>query len=68
MKLVATSGDIPLDRPDWAGITASNPFPPLPSEFRRQYLALRFRFYYNPTKKEIAPANRLHFPRNEPVK
>ena len=51
MKLVATSGDIPLDRADWAGITASNPFPPLPSEFRGQYLALGFRFYCNPTKK-----------------
>jgi len=36
--------------------TASDPFPPLPSEFRGRYLALRFRFYYNPTKEEIAPA------------
>jgi TonB family protein len=52
MKLVATSGDIPLDRAAWAGITASDPFPPLPSEFGGQYLALRFRFYYNPTKEE----------------
>jgi TonB family protein len=55
MKLVATSGDIPLDRAAWAGITASDPFPPLPSEFRGQYLALRFRFSYNPTKEELAP-------------
>jgi TonB family protein len=56
MKLVATSGDIPLDRAAWAGITASDPFPPMPSEFRGRYLALRFGFYYNPTKEEIAPA------------
>jgi TonB family protein len=55
MKLVATSGDIPLDRAAWAGITASDPFPPLPSEFGGPYLALRFRFYYNPTKEELAP-------------
>jgi TonB family protein len=53
MKLVATSGDIPLDRAAWAGITASDPFPPLPSEFNGEYLALRFRFYYNPTKDEM---------------
>jgi TonB family protein len=52
MKLVASSGDVPLDRAAWAGITGSNPFPALPSEFGGQYLALRFRFYYNPTKEE----------------
>jgi TonB family protein len=53
MKLVAPSGDSPLDRAAWAGITASDPFPPLPSEFGGQYLALRFRFFYNPTKDEL---------------
>ena len=53
MKLVASSGDTALDRPAWGSITASNPFPPLPSEFGGQYLALRFRFYYNPEKGEI---------------
>lgn len=53
MKLVATSGDIPLDRAAWAGITASDPFPPLPSEFNGEYLALRFRFYYNPGKGDL---------------
>jgi TonB family protein len=53
MKLVATSGDIPLDRAAWAGITGSDPFPALPTEFTGQYLALRFRFYYNPTKDEL---------------
>ena len=53
MKLAAGSGDTALDRAAWAGITASDPFPPLPSEFGGQYLALRFRFYYNPSKDEM---------------
>jgi TonB family protein len=53
MKLVATSGDVPLDRAAWAGIVGSNPFPPLPSEFGGEFLALRFRFFYNPTKEEL---------------
>jgi TonB family protein len=53
MRLIATSGDVALDRPAWGSITASNPFPPLPSEFTGPYLALRFRFYYNPDKAEL---------------
>jgi TonB family protein len=53
MRLVATSGDVALDRAAWAGISASNPFPPLPSQFNGPYLALRFRFYYNPEKGEL---------------
>ncbi|MFZ0761886.1 MAG: TonB family protein [Candidatus Sulfotelmatobacter sp.] len=53
MRLVASSGHTPLDRAAWAGIEGSNPFPPLPSEFGGQYLALRFRFYYNPTKEDL---------------
>jgi TonB family protein len=53
MKLVASSGDIPLDRAAWGGITASNPFPPLPSDFNGEYLALRFRFFYNPSKEDL---------------
>ena len=53
MKLVATSGDSPLDRAAWAGIKGSNPFPPLPSEFGGQFLALRFTFFYNPSKEDL---------------
>jgi TonB family protein len=53
MKLVASSGDTPLDRAAWAGITGSDPFPPLPSDFGGPYLELRFRFYYNPSKEEM---------------
>ena len=53
MKLIASAGDTPLDRAAWAGITASDPFPPLPSDFGGPYLALRIRFFYNPTKDEM---------------
>jgi len=53
MKLVAPSGDVSLDRAAWGGITGSNPFAPLPGEFHGPYLALRFRFYYNPQKGDL---------------
>ena len=53
MRLTGGSGDVSLDRAAWGGITASNPFPPLPSEFRGNYLALRFHFFYNPDKGEL---------------
>ncbi|HET7209131.1 MAG TPA: TonB family protein [Terriglobales bacterium] len=53
MQLVSGSGDVSLDRGAWGGITASNPFPPLPREFGGQYLALRFHFYYNPDRNEL---------------
>ncbi len=53
MRLVASSGDVALDRPAWGSITSSNPFQPLPPEFTGPYLALRFRFYYNPDKADL---------------
>ncbi len=53
MKLVATSGDVALDRGAWGGITGSNPFPPLPDEFGGQYIGLRFTFYYNPDRADL---------------
>jgi TonB family protein len=53
MRLVGQSGDVSLDRAAWGGITASDPFAPLPSEFHGQYLALRFHFYYNPRNGQI---------------
>jgi TonB family protein len=53
MRLFGTSSDTALDRAAWGGITASNPFPPLPTEFKGPYLALRFSFYYNPGPNEI---------------
>ncbi len=53
MRLIGPSGDVALDRAAWGGITGSNPFPPLPGEFRGDNIALRFRFYYNPSKNEL---------------
>ena len=53
MRLVLSSGDVALDRAAWGGITTSSPFPPLPSDFAGPYLALRFRFYYNPDKSDL---------------
>ena len=53
MRIVAPSGDTPLDRAAWGGITASAPFAPLPGEFHGPYLALRFHFYYNPGKGDL---------------
>jgi TonB family protein len=53
MRLAGPSGDVSLDRAAWGGITASNPFPPLPNEFKGEYIALRFRFMYNPDKNEL---------------
>ena len=53
MTLAGSSGDVALDRAAWAGITQSNPFPPLPEEFAGQYLALRFRFFYNPDSNDL---------------
>ena len=48
-----SSGDVALDRAAWGGITKSNPFQPLPKEFKGPYLRLRFRFYYNPERGEL---------------
>jgi len=53
LKYVSPSGDVSLDRAAWGGITASNPFAPLPGEFHGPYLALRFHFYYNPAKGDM---------------
>lgn len=47
MVLESPSGDVPLDRAAWAGITGASPFPPLPKQFRGPFLELRFYFLYN---------------------
>jgi TonB family protein len=41
------SGSEPLDRAAVAGISASNPFPPLPNEYRGNVLRLQLVFSYN---------------------
>ena len=53
LQFVTSSGDIALDRAALGGIKASDPFAPLPKEFNGPYLALRFRFYYNPDRGEL---------------
>jgi TonB family protein len=57
MKLTPSSGDPSQHHAAWDAITASSPFPPLPSEFKGDYLALRFRFYYYPDKADLADVN-----------
>src|SRR5579884_2548662 len=47
LQYVSPSGDVALDRAAYGGITASDPFPPLPSEFTGPNLTLRFTFFYN---------------------
>lgn len=53
MHIHAPSGDIALDRAAWGGITDSNPFQPLPQQFRGDYLALRIHFLYNPQRSDL---------------
>jgi TonB family protein len=52
-KLVITthSGTDALDRAAVAGVSASNPFPPLPSEFKGDVIRLQFNFAYNMPKR-----------------
>jgi TonB family protein len=44
MKLVATSGDVALDRPAWDAIRASDPFHPLPSQFPHRKVSINLSF------------------------
>jgi TonB family protein len=53
LEVEKPSGDKPLDRAAYGGITASDPFSPLPHEFHGPYLALRITFIYNPTPAEM---------------
>jgi TonB family protein len=53
LKIATWSGEKHLDRAAWKGITASAPFAPLPEHYTAPFLALRFRFYYNPKKGAV---------------
>ena len=46
LVIAVPSGADPLDRAAVAGISASNPFPPLPSEFRGNQIRLQLAFDY----------------------
>ena len=47
LVIAASSGEPALDRAAVAGISASNPFPPLPGDFNGQTVRLQFKFAYN---------------------
>jgi len=47
LVIAGASGVEALDRAAVAGISASNPFPPLPPEFRGDHVRLQFMFLYN---------------------
>jgi len=47
LVIATPSGTEAFDRAGVAGISASNPFPPLPSEFKGQQITLQLVFYYN---------------------
>lgn len=47
LVIVSNSGTDALDRAAVAGISASNPFPPLPTEYRGDRIVLQFNFAYN---------------------
>jgi TonB family protein len=52
-QIVAGSGDVSLDRAAWTGFTSSTPFPPLPSKFEGEFVAMRVCFFYNPDKSGV---------------
>lgn len=47
LVIARSSGTAPLDRAAVAGISASNPFPPLPDEYLGRDIRLQFTFLYN---------------------
>jgi TonB family protein len=47
LVIALPSGTEALDRAAVAGVSASNPFPPLPDEFKGQQIRLQFTFLYN---------------------
>jgi TonB family protein len=61
MQLTDSSGDVVLDRAAWTGVTACDPFPPLPIEFSGKYLKLRLTFRYNPSVS-ISPSGHVRVP------
>jgi TonB family protein len=47
LVIAMPSGTEALDRAAVAGISASNPFPPLPSDYRGDQIRVQFSFLYN---------------------
>jgi TonB family protein len=53
LVIATPSGAEALDRAAVAGISASNPFPPLPPEFRGKQIALQFAFNYKLSSNDL---------------
>jgi TonB family protein len=53
MKLIASSGDLALDRAAWGALTSADPLPNLPVKFTGDFVLIRAAFYYNPDKNEF---------------
>jgi TonB family protein len=53
LVIATPSGAEALDRAAVAGISASNPFPPLPPEFRGNQIALQFAFNYKLSNNDL---------------
>jgi TonB family protein len=51
LVIITSSGTDSLDRAAVAGVSASNPFPPLPSEYKSDRIVLQFNFAYNMPKR-----------------
>lgn len=51
LVIITSSGTDSLDRAAVAGISASNPFPPLPSEYKSDRIVVEFNFAYNMPKR-----------------
>ena len=66
LKIVHEAGIVILDRAVWGGITACNPFDPLPDQFKGEFLGLRMSFDYNP--KKLPPDQQPAPPPAEPPK
>jgi TonB family protein len=47
LVIVSASGTLALDRAAVSGISASNPFPALPSEYKGEQIVLQLNFAYN---------------------
>ncbi len=67
MKLIASSGDIALDRDVWRAVSASQPFPPLPKEFGGQYVAFRLRYDYSRESETDEPQSKTPCKPPKPV-
>jgi TonB family protein len=66
VRLASSSGNESLDRASLGGVVTASPFPPLPSEFKGDFLALRMNFFYNPAPKPQTSAESPAGPVSEP--